>query len=144
MEYTYFNLCLFILTFFNRDRKFTEFVRASSSIVFLGWVLVIVFYGYGAVARFYRGHFKSPKMSIETIVLLDFFAHVLPFMVLQLPQDPAMFFVASVVVVSWYIVVRTRIHKMYYLPYDHLVYRDAIVFSGAIGLNVIMWVLKGK
>jgi hypothetical protein len=142
MEYTYFNWFLFVATFFVGSSKFTEFVRASSLIVFMGWALVIAFYGYGAVVRFYRGHYNNPNMSLEHILIIDFIAHVLPVLVLGIPNDRRLFLAASIIVVIWYLYVREYIHKIYYLPVEHLQYRDAILFGGAVVINGTLWTLK--
>lgn len=134
LEYTYFNLILFVLTLIIRFPKFREFVTSSSVFVFIGWALVIIFYGYNQVIKFYRLHLNDSCMRIPLIVLIDFICHVLPVIVLGFPHDPIMFAAAACTVIVWYILVRHHIPKMYYLPIEHLVYRDAIVFCGFLVL----------
>lgn len=141
MYFTYFNLALFASTFMVRDPTYVEFVRATSAMVFLGWFLVLITYGYSTIIRFYRGHFNNPRMSAESIIVLDIICHILPFAVLGIPRRADIFFVATCVILIWYILVRLQISKMYYLPPEHLHYRDAIVAGGAVATNLALYLI---
>lgn len=138
MYFTYFNLVLFASTFHLKDPKFIEFVRATSSMVFLGWLLVVIVYGYSTVIRFYRGHLNNPYLSTESVLIIDTICHIIPFLVLGIPRRADAFFVATCVVLIWYMLVRLQISKMYLLPPEHIHYRDAIVVIGAVATNVAL------
>jgi hypothetical protein len=130
-------MTLFLMTFFvDRCPSFVDYVRATSFLVFAGWLLVFVVYGYGIIAQFYEKH-VGRRLPLPVIVGVDFVCHVLPVVVLGLPKTPVAMLCGVATTLIWYMAVRNQIHVMYYLPEEHLVYRDFFAVGGSLWLAAL-------
>lgn len=142
MHFTLFNLVLVLFALVVKNPRFVDFVRATSFMVFVGWLMVVVVYGYGAVIRFYRGARISgvvlgQGLTLQSIFVIDFICHILPLLLLGLPRTVNAVLLATLVIILWYVLVRERIHELYLLPAKDLIYRDGIVLVGGAIILVL-------
>lgn len=139
--FTLINVTLFLMTFVAKQSPFfVDYVRATSILVFAGWFLVLIFYGYPKIVAFYT-HFLQTKLPLPLVVSIDVACHVLPVIVLGLPTHPCALLCGVATILIWYIAVRNCIHLMYYLPKEHLIYRDMFVVVGSVAFVIIARVL---
>jgi hypothetical protein len=128
--FTFYNVVLVASSLFIHNKTFIEFVRCTSFIVLIGYLITIIAYPYSNIIKFYKGVYKTHAPPNEIIVAIDLLAHVAPFTIFGLPRDPNILFFAFAVVATWYTVIREQCHVIYYhaIEKKDIVYRDVFVY----------------
>jgi hypothetical protein len=93
-----------------------EFARASSLLVALGVGLVYAIHGYGKIKEFYC------TIPMWFIPIWDFTNHLLPLILVGIPQSPWSLPIAYCVLLTWFVKIRQQIELVYIkgIAYDEI------------------------
>jgi hypothetical protein len=127
-QFTTYNQIACLLVFLFKQRLFpwfVEVVRGTATLVTLGVALVYVLHGYSTIQAFYLKIYnnKIPRWSIP---FLDFANHILPLILVGLPQTWWAIAIAYTVILAWFIMLRTKLH---------------VIYMNGIEFDKIMWLM---
>ena len=91
----------------------SEYVRAMSVFIPIGWTLLYLYGKNNAILNMYYSLY-SPYIPDIAFQIIDFVAHILPLVVLGLPVNSSSYIFAGAFLMIWYsIVVRPRAQFIY-------------------------------
>ena len=93
-------LCIMLIP--NIPLYIADYVRAMSVFIPIGWTLL---YLYGKNKAILNMYYSLYNRNIPDVVfqIIDFFAHILPLVILGLPQKGSSYIFAGVFLMVWYI-----------------------------------------
>ena len=90
----------------------SDCVRAMSVFIALGWTLLYIYGKNKEVLDMYRSLYTHKTPDV-VFFIIDFCTHILPFLILGLPQKGSSYIVAAVLLMGWYTLVRSRTQFIY-------------------------------
>ena len=129
-DFQRFSLYTFFLSwivYFNKDKLpyyFIQIVQSLVLIVAFAVYYIYLRYGFKSIIAFYNRVIPFISNPI-LIIFIDSFFHLLPVFLVCLPTNIPSIIIAYEIIISWYILVRTKISKLYLLEiplneYDQL------------------------
>ena len=136
---TTYNLALIALYATINTPPARDFIAALSFIIFIGYTITIMWYGYMVVIPMYTTIFQNllGKRFVAPfilIVVVDVVVHIVPTVMFGIPTLFIPFCFACLFVATWYTLVRKHIQDIYMLPYAPVYKRDLIVYGGLVSL----------
>jgi hypothetical protein len=134
--YTPYNVFAVILVLVLRfPDAVVDVVRGSTLLVGASVLLVYLVYGYRVVVDYWRRW--HPHWPTAMILIYDALIHFLPVLLLGLPRTCRGILIAYVIILIWYLLVRSQIQRIYIRDIEQWRY-DAILFGAAPLLVVII------
>ena len=90
----------------------SDCVRAMAVFIALGWTLLYIYGKNKEVLDMYRSLYTHKTPDV-VFFIIDFCTHILPFLILGLPQKGYSYIAAGCFVIVWYTLVRSRIQFIY-------------------------------
>lgn len=93
---------------------FMDFIRSISIVVAFAWIFMYIFIGPSEVSKYYEARLlpKQSKYLKYAIRIADVFVHILPVIILGLPSSYGSLFVATFMMLFWYVVTRPFIVRV--------------------------------
>lgn len=100
-----------------------DLIKALVIIVaLLSFTLTYILNDVHKMKLFYERTFNT-HFTYKTVIVIDFIVHYLPAILLGFPENSMNYFVATFLILIWYIILQKQITKIYYplLDYNNLI-----------------------